>query len=246
MSVPDLGAARRLLCVQPHYDDNDIGAGGAIAALADAGAEVFYLTVTDDLVGVLDASLSDAEATARLRAEQHAAGAEVGVKEQYWLGYPDAGDYDYYDVRRDVIRHIRMLRPDVVFTVDPWLAYESHGDHLRTGRAVAEACMLHRFPRLRTDPEVDRAYAPHDIQAVAFYFTLRPNLRFDITATRERKHRALDAYQAQFTPQGLEFLHRGLEAKEREFAEGESFSHAEPLKVLRPGHLHCNMDTSIL
>ena len=32
--IPDLRQARRLLCVQPHYDDNDIGAGGTIAALA--------------------------------------------------------------------------------------------------------------------------------------------------------------------------------------------------------------------
>ena len=56
--TPDLLRARRLLCVQPHYDDNDIGAGGTIARLADAGAEVHYLTVTDDVVGVLDRSTS--------------------------------------------------------------------------------------------------------------------------------------------------------------------------------------------
>jgi LmbE family N-acetylglucosaminyl deacetylase len=67
---PDLWAAKRILAIQPHYDDNDIGAGGALAALAAAGAEVDYLTVTDDLVGVLDASLSDAEATALQRREQ--------------------------------------------------------------------------------------------------------------------------------------------------------------------------------
>jgi hypothetical protein len=29
--IPDLLRARRLLCVQPHYDDNDIGAGGTLA-----------------------------------------------------------------------------------------------------------------------------------------------------------------------------------------------------------------------
>ena len=246
MSLPDPSSAKRLLCVQPHYDDNDIGAGGCIAALADAGAEVHYLTVTDDLVGVLDASLSDEEATARLRSEQAAAGTEIGVSEQHWLGYPDAGDWGYYELRRDLIKHIRMLRPDFVFTVDPWLPFESHQDHLRTSRAVCEACMFHRFPRLRTDPEVDDAWQPHSIEGVAFYFTLQPNLSFDITATRERKHRALDAYRSQFTPEGLELLHRGLEAKEREWAEGEAFEFAEPLRVLRPGHLHVNLDTRVV
>ena len=64
--IPDLKQARRVLCVQPHYDDNDIGAGGTIASLAAAGADVWYLTATDDLVGVLDASLSDEEARRRL------------------------------------------------------------------------------------------------------------------------------------------------------------------------------------
>ena len=81
MSVPDLSGARRLLCIQPHYDDNDLGAGGTIAALAEAGAHVCYLTVTDDLVGVLDTTLSDAEATRQLRAEQQQAGEAVGVAE---------------------------------------------------------------------------------------------------------------------------------------------------------------------
>ena len=36
--------------------------------LIDAGAEVHYLTATDDLIGVLDPDLSDAEATQRLLA----------------------------------------------------------------------------------------------------------------------------------------------------------------------------------
>ncbi len=55
---PDLFKARRILAVQPHYDDNDIAAGGILANLTQQGAEIF-LTVTDDLAGVVDQSLSD-------------------------------------------------------------------------------------------------------------------------------------------------------------------------------------------
>lgn len=242
MRIPDLGSARRLLCVQPHYDDNDIGAGGTIAALRDAGAEVAYLTVTDDLVGVLDASLSDQEATAQLRAEQARAGAEIGVGEHYWLGLPDAGEHDYFALRRGIIEHIRRVRPDFVFSVDPWLPYEAHSDHLLVGRATAEAAMLQHFPRIRTDPAVDRAYRRYFVTGVVFYFTTRPNLHFDIGATRERKHRALDAYTAQFTPEGLERLHRGVDAKEREWAEGRGCTHAEALRVMPPGAFHVNLD----
>jgi LmbE family N-acetylglucosaminyl deacetylase len=239
--VPDLSQARRLLCVQPHYDDNDLGAGGTIAALAARGAEVFYVTATDDLVGVRDDGLSDEEARTLLRSEQERAGAEIGVREQAWLDLPDAGDYDYFALRAGVIGHIRRLRPDFLFTVDPWLPFESHRDHLVVGRAVAEASFLHRYPRLKTDPDTDRAYEPYGITGIAFYFTRQPNLIFDITDTRERKRGAIAAYEAQFAPEELELLQAGLEAKEREWAGAESFSHGEALLVLSPGQLHVHL-----
>ncbi len=241
MTVSELRAARRLLCVQPHYDDNDLGAGGTIATLAEAGAEVFYLTVTDDLVGVLDESLSDAEATAQLRKEQRAAGEAIGVTEQHWLGFPDAGAWDYFELRNQIIRHIRRIRPDFLFTVDPWLQHELHQDHLRVGRAVAEASMLQRLKRLRCDPEIDRDYEPYDVSGVVFYFTREPNLCFDIGSSRERKHSAIDAYRAQFTSDQLKLVHLGLEAKEREWARNEAFSHGEALMLLPPGAFHVGL-----
>ncbi len=131
--------------------------------------------------------------------------------------------------------------PDFLFTVDPWLPNEAHRDHLRVGRAVAEAAILYRFPRLVSDPEVDANYQPHALSGVAFYFTAEPTTVFDITATRERKHQALRCYRAQFTSEGLDSLSRGLEAREREWARNEPFSHGEALKLLHPGQLHVGL-----
>ena len=235
---PDIFTAKRILAIQPHYDDNDIAAGGALAALAENGAELFYLTVTDDMVGVIDQSLTEEQTTAQLRAEQDQAGAAIGVSGQYWLNYPDAGKYDYFDVRRDIIKHIRMLRPDFIFTCDPWLPYESHNDHIITGRAAAEAASLYGLTRLTTEPEVDKNFEPFDLIGVAFYATAHPNTVVDISGAYEKKHKALDAYRAQFSEEGFEQLHFYLNYKEQEWAEGEEFSHGEPLKVLRPFHLH--------
>ncbi|MDQ7037305.1 MAG: PIG-L family deacetylase [Anaerolineae bacterium] len=90
-SKPDLFSAKRILVVQPHYDDNDIQIGGTLAKLAQNGAELLYLTVTDDLVGVINQSLSKPEMEKWLKDNQHQAAEIIGVKEQYWLGYPDAG-----------------------------------------------------------------------------------------------------------------------------------------------------------
>jgi LmbE family N-acetylglucosaminyl deacetylase len=241
-SVPDLLAARNVLAIQPHYDDNDIGAGGTLAALRERGARIHYATVSDDLAGVLDASLSDAEATERLRREQREAGALIGVESQHWLGYPDAGPWDVFALRRDLIRLMRVLKPDFVLTCDPWLPYEMHGDHVRCGLAAAEAACLQALPRLRTEPDVDAAYEPRAITAVAFYFSAAPNTTVDVSAQRERKHRALDCYRAQFREEELRGLHALLERKEREAARATPYRYAETFKVLRPGQLHCNVD----
>jgi len=235
---PDIFTAKRILAVQPHYDDNDIGAGGALAALVENGAELFYLTVTDDLVGVLDQSLDDEQMTAQLRAEQERAGAIIGVSAQYWLGYPDAGKYDYFDVRRDIIKHIRMLRPDFIYTCDPWLPYEAHSDHTLTGRATAEAANLYGLTRLSTHSDIDKNFEPFDLTGIAFYGSAHPNTTVDISGTQEKKHQAIDAYRAQFTEEGMEQLHFYLSYKEQEWAQDKEFSHGEPLKVLRPFHLH--------
>jgi LmbE family N-acetylglucosaminyl deacetylase len=239
--TPDLTAAKIILAVQPHYDDNDIGAGGTLAALAEAGASVYYLTVTDDLVGVIDEKLPALEATHQLKAEQAESGAAIGVKGQYWLGFPDAGPFDHFDVRRGIIHHIRMLRPDFIFTVDPWTPYEAHTDHIRTGQAAAEATILYGMMRLTTDHEVDAAYQPHDIQGIAFYNSWVPNIYFDITHSREKKHKAMDAYKAQFAAEDFSMLHMWVEMKERMHAEScttPGCTHAEALKVLNPRLLH--------
>ena len=47
-SPPDLSKAKRVLFVQPHPDDNEIGAGGTMAWLVSLGVEVWELTVLDD------------------------------------------------------------------------------------------------------------------------------------------------------------------------------------------------------
>lgn len=241
-AIPDLFQARRVLCVQPHYDDNDIGAGGTIAALHAAGVEIIYLTATDDLMGVLDATLPADVATARLQAEQEEAGAIIGVGAQYRLGYPDAGAYDYFALRRDIIQHIRLLRPDALLTVDPWLPYEAHRDHQQVGLATAEAFCLYNLLRISTDPEVDRGFVPYEMAGIGFYFSQAPNTFIDISPYREAKYRALAAYRSQLTPDDVARLSFILDLKQQQYGAAKGYAYAEALKVLGPGTLHCNVD----
>ncbi|MFB4166873.1 PIG-L deacetylase family protein [Virgibacillus sp. JSM 102003] len=55
--IPNPFNMKRTLFIQPHPDDNDIGAGATIAKLVDKGVEVHYLTVTDGGSGSTDKTL---------------------------------------------------------------------------------------------------------------------------------------------------------------------------------------------
>jgi LmbE family N-acetylglucosaminyl deacetylase len=240
LPTPNIFEAKRVLCIQPHYDDNDIAAAGTLALLQQNGAELFYLTATDDLMGVVDHLLSDEEAAQALKRDQFAAGQIIGVKEQFWLGYPDAGDYDYFALRRDFLKYIRMLQPDFVFAPDAWLTYEGHRDHIQTGLAAAEAVMFAGLTKIASsDPTIDSAYEGHDIKGIVLYYTREPNQIADISSTWEDKLAAVRCYETQFDDADMERLVFALDAKSQQVAEGESFPRGEPLKVLHTSALHC-------
>jgi LmbE family N-acetylglucosaminyl deacetylase len=242
LPIPDIYSAKRILCIQPHYDDNDIAAAGILKHLNERGAEIFYLTVTDDLMGVVDESLSSEEAARTLKRDQLAAGEIIGVTEQYWLGYPDAGKYDYFDVRRDLLKYLRLVKPDFVFTADPWLTYEGHRDHIQTGLAATEAVMFTGLTKIASsDADVDSAYQEHDITGIVYYYTREPNYIADITKTWAVKIAAVRCYQAQFNPADMDRLVMALEMKSRQVAQGSDFEYGEPLKVLHPSALHCGI-----
>lgn len=242
LSIPDLFDARRVLCIQPHYDDNDIGAGGTFAQLAQNGAEVIYLTVTDDLAGVVDKTLSAQAATESLARDQLAAGKIIGVQEQILLNYPDAGEYDYFALRRDLLKHIRKLKPDFVFTCDPWLTYEAHHDHIQTGHAVAEAVLFASLLKIpSSDPAVDAAYKDHSIQGVGFYYSREPNLIVDVASTWEAKVAAIRCYATQIPPDDADQIVMALQLKSQQICADKDFKLGEPFKVLHPRALHCGI-----
>jgi N,N'-diacetylchitobiose non-reducing end deacetylase len=238
LEKPQLSEAKRILAVQPHYDDNDIAAGGTLLSLAKKGVEIHYLTVTDDLVGVINTTWTAKEAREELKQDQKKAGSMLGVKSQRWLDFPDAGSYDYFSLRRQIIKAIREIRPDVIFTVDPWSPYEAHTDHIQTGKAVAEAAILYQMPRMFSGTRLDDDLQNYVLSGVVFYNTAYPNLVYDISDTLEKKNLLLSCYQTQFTESGLETLIEQTTFLAAYLAREESFSHGEALKVVAPWMLH--------
>jgi N,N'-diacetylchitobiose non-reducing end deacetylase len=231
-SMFDLFTAQRVLAVQPHYDDNDIAAGGTLRRLADAGAHIVYLTVTDDLLGVLDPEIDITTATVQLRAEQRAAGAIIGVAEQRWLDWPDAGGFDHVVLRDQIVEAIRATQPDLMITCDPWLRNEAHRDHVGTGLAALEAVLLSALPRHRALGE------PHAPAAVGLCYANDPNAVIDTTHVQVERHAALDCYRSQFDDHALEALHEAIDRHESSQAPNGA-THGEALRIVGTGTLHC-------
>jgi LmbE family N-acetylglucosaminyl deacetylase len=194
-------AVERALVVMAHPDDVDFGCAGTVALWTDAGTEVTYLMVTDGEAGG-DERTTTTEETAELRrAEQRKAAAAVGVTDVRFLGRPDGRVLPTLDLRRDIARVIRQVRPQRVVIPSPerdWSAIApSHPDHLATGEAginavYPDARNPHAHPELLAEglrpwsvPEVWVVHPPG-----ADHYT-------DVTDVIDRKFTALAAHASQ-------------------------------------------------
>lgn len=241
--IPPLEDTRRLLVVQAHPDDADIGAGATIAKLAAKGTDITLLTVTDGRVGYPDASVSPQEIARMRHWEAREAAHTLGITNQLlWLDFPDGGNLALSEVRAGITRAIRQVQPDTVMVMDPWLMYEAHSDHRCTGLATAEACLLAGFPHF-CPADLEAGIKPHQPSVVAFYGTSRPNTFIDVTDTWDTKMAAIMKHESQFPEESREIFSAYTTAKARELAEGRGFELAEAFKVVTHIHLHFNVDT---
>jgi LmbE family N-acetylglucosaminyl deacetylase len=132
----------RVLCVFAHPDDVDFGSAGTVARWTAAGTEVSYCIVTDGDAGGFDETPRDQMGPLR-RAEQRAAAAAVGVSDVRFLGYPDGRLEPTLDLRRDISRVIRQVRPQRVLTSSPERMWDrvaaSHPDHMTVGESTLRA-----------------------------------------------------------------------------------------------------------
>ena len=149
----------RLLVITAHPDDVDFGAAGTVATYGAAGVEATYCIVTDGQAGGFDDSIPRAEMASIRRAEQTAAAARVGVSNLVFLGHMDGSVEATMELRHDLARVIRQVRPQVVISQSPQInlhsVYASHPDHVAVGQAAfaavyPDARNPYAFPELLT------------------------------------------------------------------------------------------------
>lgn len=228
----------RVLVIAAHPDDVDFGAAGTVAGFVDAGIEVTYCIVTDGDAGGFDPAVPRSGIPAIRRAEQVAAAAVVGVTDVRFLGYRDGELTVSHELRRDLSRVIRQVRPQRVLLQSPdrnWGRIQaSHPDHMAAGEAAIQAIYPDaRNPFAHPSLLADEGLEAWTVDEAWVFGTPTPDHWVDVTDRMDRKLAAIAAHASQLPDPA------GIEARVREWTAAAAVAgglgegrHAEAFMVV--------------
>jgi len=198
------------MAIVAHPDDAEFAVAGSVATWVRDGWDVYYVICTDATGGGSDDATDVGHAAKRLisetrKSEQRAAGVVLGLKDVFFLDYPDGQLQPSIELRRDLVRLLRTYRPSRVFCQSPERTWTPtltlgryHSDHLAAGQATLAAI----YPMSQNPwdfPELlDEGLLPHKITEI--YIAGAPNINHyvDISYMMEKKVEALLCHASQF------------------------------------------------
>lgn len=195
---------KKIQVILAHPDDPEFFCGATIAHWCSIGHEVSYTLLTKGQRGTRDENASLASvADIRVR-EQILAAARLGVRNIKFLNFLDGDLVPDLNLRREIIKEIRIAKPDIVVTSDPMNLFPgenriNHPDHRAAGQAVLDAV----FPavgnpghRINGDQSDLKA---HKIEEVWLTLTRQPNFEMFLPGFFDRKIEAISCHQSQLT-----------------------------------------------
>ncbi|MFL6179148.1 MAG: PIG-L deacetylase family protein [Actinomycetes bacterium] len=199
--LPD-AEVERVLVVTAHPDDVDFGASGTLATWSAQGLEIVLCVITDGDAGGFDPTVPRSDIPGIRRAEQQAAAAHWGAKEVVFLGYRDGELTVSHDLRRDISRVIRQVRPRRMLIQSPERNWDriqaSHPDHLAAGDAAIQAVYPDaRNPFAHVSLLGDEGLDAWTVEEVWVMASPQPDHTIDITETVETKLAALREHESQ-------------------------------------------------
>ncbi len=224
----------RVLVVVPHPNDSEFWCAGSIAKWISEGATVRYVVCTDGGRGTSDPSVSREELVAIRAKEQAEAVRELGAQELVSLGHSDGELEDVDDFRRELVRQIRQVRPDVVVCPEPYrknLAW--HRDSRITGQVTLDAV----FPCARDHLHFeelwrDEGLEPHKTGTVLFWGTETPDTFVDIGDTMDVKAKAVRASNTRLDGRSDEEVSAFLEQHGQEGAGNSGATYGEAFRKI--------------
>lgn len=228
----DFSTVRRVLVVAAHPDDETIGCGGMMAALALQGASVHVVFLADgegarsDSAGAVEESLVEA----RQRAACNAADA-LGAERPIFLGLPDnrLDSLPLLDVVKQVERVRDAVNPDTVLL--------HHGGDLNVDHRIAHVAAITAFRPL--PGSAARRLLSFETLSSTEWATeacgprFRPNMFLSIADVLERKLAAFAAYAGEIRQFPHPRSKEGLMALAAERGSSVGLQMAEAFAVLR-------------
>ncbi|HEY4002259.1 MAG TPA: PIG-L family deacetylase [Candidatus Xenobia bacterium] len=208
-----------ILFVGAHPDDESTAFGTMARYVLDGGCKAAVITATRGEGGGNAVGREQGHALGIMRElEEREALRVIGISQVYYLDQLDGGftvsaktaeqAWGHEDLVERLVRYYRLLRPDVVITMNPWPT--GHGHHQYIARlateAFHEAAQSDVFPRQITDEGLT-PWQPRKLYYALEYGDggLSPDLKVDLSDTSKSrvvtyaaiKRRALRAYRTQ-------------------------------------------------
>ena len=168
------------------------------------------------------------EELARIREQEQLAAAKLlGVREVIFLRHSDQTLEDTPEFRKELVRLIRMYKPEIVVTADPYRRYIWHRDHRITGQVVLDAVFPYARDFLTYPDLLEQGLQPHKVKEVLLWASEDSNYRSNITDTFDIKVAALRCHKSQIGDNPPPEREEQLMQWFRSMAEGEDFELAE-------------------
>ncbi len=195
-------AIKRIAVFMAHPDDAEFTCAGTVATWAAAGHHVTYVLLTSGDKGSADPLATPEGLVAIRAAEQRAACEILGVRDVVFMGYQDAMLVADLTLRRDLVRVIRRIKPDVVVGFDPtvrWVdqSYINHPDHRAAGEATLDAVYPASRDRMTFPELLAEGLEPHKVAEVYLAGAKEPDCWIDISEQMTTKLAALRAHASQ-------------------------------------------------
>ena len=179
-----------ILAFGAHPDDVELSCSGTLAVEINNGKTVGIVDLTRGEMGT--------RGTPELRAEEAQNAADIlGVKVRENLGFKDALFINDEKHKHEVIKILRLYRPQVVFCN---AVTDRHIDHARASQLVSEACFLSGLKKYETvfDGQMQEAWRPKQVYHYIQWHDIEPDFVVDISTTIHKKIEAVKAYESQF------------------------------------------------
>mgnify|MGYP001437010032 CR=1 FL=1 len=235
-------APKRVLIVMAHPDDGEFGCGATVAKWAAEGRDIHYCLVTDGQVGDAgDKEITSEQLAAVRQVEAQAAADALGVQHPViFLHYWDSRVEPTLDLRRDIARVIRQVKPDVVICQDPttrWSGqgYINHPDHRAAGEATLCAIMPVASTRLAFPELAAEGLETHNVREIYMAGTQTPDRWVDVKGYVEKKVEALRAHKSQLRDwdPAESMAHWAKESANAARKVGHDLEYAEGFKYIR-------------